>query len=749
MFGFGPFGAAPFGGDPGDASAASPTAALFRGEIEILTNAAVVQPWDPVAQARVTYFLSDDGFGSQPVDTYNTGGALNNQYFLELMDSPISREARFVENGLISYAAAANYGVLKVVDPDRELLAWNDLVWDGAPITCYQGSPDWPFSYFATIFGNGEVSRLESRPYDFSLNVRDVIQKLQTKVQQNVFAGQGPCIRTNGTSSVGSATYTCPAGSMSLSIMVRPKTFNSTSKAIANWRNGSSAGLRLLYFDGSGNNIPVFAVRNDSGTVYEAKSPTSLPAAANAYLEGVLDTAAAKVRLYVNGVLKGETAISGTFNTVLTTFKVGVLADSSSLWLDADLDECRVWSKARTVAEILGDYKRELAGTEASLSSYWKFNEATGTSAFNSVATKPTMTLTSSTWVDSLTGTSQVAGKQVPRGGGRRAAVPPILLSSVDQIYMVGESGFQTINSLTDRLAVTYTLKGDYAEPYATTLTSGEYLTCKAIGLIRLGSKPTGQVLVDVTFTTATASGSLAKALVEAEGGLTTDQVDEGAFNGLAAAFPGVAGWYAGLEPIAVDQVLGAQLLANCNAGRFTDLDGRLTVARIPSVGTSEATLTGELDLALDSFENLHIQPAARSVIVSYKPYDQTLNPDQIATATDTAIRDDAGKAYRTYTTQENAAVVAADPSSVPLEITTTYYTKEDAVTLGDSLAIWHSLPRRTDLFTFQVAQYQYSIGDILTIQGDFPTYEAGSVVTVTGVRRDDNRRIHSLEVTG
>ena len=47
------------------------------------------------------------------------------------------------------------------------------------------------------------------------------------------------------------------------------------------------------------------------------------------------------------------------------------------------IDEVRIWNVARSREQILGDMMQELTGLEPGLAGYWKFNEGTGTVAYD------------------------------------------------------------------------------------------------------------------------------------------------------------------------------------------------------------------------------------------------------------------------------------------------------------------------------------------------------------------------------
>ena len=115
----------------------------------------------------------------------------------------------------------------------------------------------------------------------------------------------------------------------------------------------------------------------------------------------------ATLKLYLNGKLENTLA-----NTCIPRYDsiqhagLGTYLTSTggaSGFFQGVLDEVRIWSIARTQAEIVGTISQELtSGT--GLVARWGLNDGSGTAATNSVAGGPNGTLTNGpTWVDGTT----------------------------------------------------------------------------------------------------------------------------------------------------------------------------------------------------------------------------------------------------------------------------------------------------------------------------------------------------------
>jgi hypothetical protein len=88
------------------------------------------------------------------------------------------------------------------------------------------------------------------------------------------------------------------------------------------------------------------------------------------------------LRLYINGVL--DTVRTGSQAPLNTATELTLGRHSGGGYpFDGLLDEVRVWTVARTGAQIAGAMNHWLQGNEAGLVAYWRFDEGSGDSAFD------------------------------------------------------------------------------------------------------------------------------------------------------------------------------------------------------------------------------------------------------------------------------------------------------------------------------------------------------------------------------
>lgn len=105
-----------------------------------------------------------------------------------------------------------------------------------------------------------------------------------------------------------------------------------------------------------------------------------------------------KLQVYVNGVQKNlvinnqSVAIPANIGNLSNTTWIGARGGCSNAvvnFLDGKEDEVRVWDVALTQTQIRDNMCKKLVGNETGLIGYWRFDEGTGTTAFDSQTNVP------------------------------------------------------------------------------------------------------------------------------------------------------------------------------------------------------------------------------------------------------------------------------------------------------------------------------------------------------------------------
>ncbi|WP_242049318.1 LamG-like jellyroll fold domain-containing protein [Aulosira sp. FACHB-615] len=99
------------------------------------------------------------------------------------------------------------------------------------------------------------------------------------------------------------------------------------------------------------------------------------------HLTGVYNSQSKTWTLYRNGQLVSSTPSNIGALTVNSNWVIGATGNGKERFFDGEIDEVRIWNKARTQAEIQADLNRPLTGNESGLVAYHDFNEVTGTNS--------------------------------------------------------------------------------------------------------------------------------------------------------------------------------------------------------------------------------------------------------------------------------------------------------------------------------------------------------------------------------
>ncbi len=106
------------------------------------------------------------------------------------------------------------------------------------------------------------------------------------------------------------------------------------------------------------------------------------------------------MRIGINGIQDAFRTSSFTIETSNTPLLIGY--DGSNNYVDAHLDEIRIWNLALNGTQVRSNMCRGLQGNEAGLAGYWRFDEGSGTTANDETANNndgTLMNMTSVNWV--------------------------------------------------------------------------------------------------------------------------------------------------------------------------------------------------------------------------------------------------------------------------------------------------------------------------------------------------------------
>ncbi len=158
-----------------------------------------------------------------------------------------------------------------------------------------------------------------------------------------------------------------------------------TQEILGKWGSGGS------YNDEYGLDIPTssileLAISGASGGMTEIRSNSTISPYTWTHFAGVFDSASTSLKLFINGILESDmTPSTLTMNRDTDEpFRMGTYDFSFHSNFKGQMKEVRIWNIARTQAEIQANMNQELSGTETGLVGYWKLNEGSGNTVYDS-----------------------------------------------------------------------------------------------------------------------------------------------------------------------------------------------------------------------------------------------------------------------------------------------------------------------------------------------------------------------------
>jgi hypothetical protein len=192
-------------------------------------------------------------------------------------------------------------------------------------------------------------------------------------------------------------------------------------------------------------------------------------------------------------------------------------------------------------------------------------------------------------------GGSDLAGKRKPLVLGYALNITPVLLVPNQLIYQVHDGATQSIDAVYDR-GVPLTVGSDvasYAALAAGAVTPGAFATCKALGLFKLGSSPSGTVTADVHGDNS--GGYIEKTADVVRWALRTrtslvdpDDLDTASFAAVNAAQPAPIAYFVGPDDSLTVAAFIQNLMGGIGGWGGHKLDGTFEV-RIFSAPTGDA----------------------------------------------------------------------------------------------------------------------------------------------------------------
>ena len=123
------------------------------------------------------------------------------------------------------------------------------------------------------------------------------------------------------------------------------------------------------------------------------------------HVAATYDAASGEVTLLINGIPEDITQTGSPSGTIRDNLEIDVCIGNSGAGIytfDGIIDEARVWSRARSVAEIEATMNTPLDSVEVGLAAYWRMNEGSGPLLIDGSGNGHDAALTDARWAQGI-----------------------------------------------------------------------------------------------------------------------------------------------------------------------------------------------------------------------------------------------------------------------------------------------------------------------------------------------------------
>lgn len=330
-------------------------------------------------------------------------------------------------------------------------------------------------------------------------------------------------------------------------------------------------------------------------------------------------------------------------------------------------------------------------------------------------------------------GPPELIGQTKPMTGGRKRQVPG---TPLDRALHIWQWNFRVMQAF---LAVR--VRGDdvtfdgndyatYAELAAAVVESGNYATCLALGMARLGTEPDGEVTADLdgdaaggyVSTVGALVRRLATRLLPGQARLADPaEIDAVAFAQLEIDEPGTAGFHipsAAQAPTARDLI--DELVIGIGGWWDFDLSGQLFIV-LAGVPTKPVRTIprAEIDHDAGGVDVARAAPAVRSVQVGYRQMVETLSENDIAAGLDAASKELFTTEWRYPTATTSVRAMERHADAVDLVINSPLDDAAAALRVQERLGPFYAIRPRTFTVPLTTGFLRYQTG--ITVRLDDP----------------------------
>jgi hypothetical protein len=348
-----------------------------------------------------------------------------------------------------------------------------------------------------------------------------------------------------------------------------------------------------------------------------------------------------------------------------------------------------------------------------------------------------------------------IKGRRKPVLLGYRDQLVPPTVNTSKLIYQLHDGPLAGMLQVYD-MGASLTFDADYANLAAleaATLVAGEWASCEALGLIRLGAVPTGRVTAEAygdNRAGAETVAALVRVILEDYCGIAPSEIDSASFTALGTAFPAEVGEFF-YGDTTRQQAIDA-FLASCGGWLVPTRTGQWQIGQLVAPTGTPAFAFGDSDiLALDSRATRDEGAGIPvwQVRVRGRRYDPATPADLVGIVT-AARRAELMAEWR-ESVATDATVQTKHLLAGEMAVDTAMSTVGDLATEAARLLALHKV--RSDFVQARVALTQANaavdLGSVLRLVTPRLGYSAGRDFVVVGIEADGKRHELTLDLWG